>query len=228
MIPIVGIFLLQFFDQLLSGAKRSGEKLDQAAATSFRYTRSSEIPEVMDVVLATLNQVCIFTVPKYYVFKTSQFENDKAYFKICGYKEDKGKLESTDEYVARMTAYVTLYAAITQAETDGIANPHGLKEGWAWCARLLNSLPADRLTASALEAYLKVAGFRLCQVYKKSFMRLVHVITTRFIVSLKQQDDPDSRAVVSRLETYIVTKQFLREPDGRSMPRTDLSSSLKC
>lgn len=188
---------------------------------------SSRIPEVMDVVLATLNQVCIFTVPKYYVFKKSQFENEKAYFKICGYKEDEGKLETTDDYVARMTAYVTLYAAITQAEIDGGANAHGLKEGWAWCARLLNNLPADRLTASALEAYLNVAGFRLCQVYNKSFMKVLHVIATEFIQNLKKQDDPDSRAVVNRLETYIMTKQFLREPDGRRMSRTDMSSSLK-
>lgn len=187
---------------------------------------SLHIPELMEVVLATMNQVCIFTVPKYCVFKKSQYENDEAYFKVCGYKEKEGKLESTDEYADRMTAYVTLYAAITQAVTDGGANRHGLKEGWAWCARLLNSLPADRLTASALAAFLKVAGFRMCQVYKQSFMKMLHVISTEFIRNLKQQDDVASS--VSRLETYIATRQYLTEPEGFRMARTDFSSTFRC
>lgn len=189
---------------------------------------SSRIPEVMELVIAKLNEVCIFTVPKYYVFRKSQFENDRAYYKALGYNEEGGKLESTDDYAARMNAYVTLYAAITQADIDGGANPHGLKEGWAWCARLLNTFPADRLTASALEAFLKVAGFKLCRVYKRSFMKMLHAISTEFVGSLRQQNDPDSRAVVSRLETYIGTEQFLQTPDGLHMPKSDLSSTLKC
>ena len=35
-------------------------------------------------------------------------------------------------------------------------NPHGLADGWAWLARLLNHIPANRHSASALEAVLKV------------------------------------------------------------------------
>ena len=127
----------------------------------------------------------------------SQFENDRDYYKLLGYIENEAGIENTDDYVSRMNAYVTLYAAIIQvsfvkpcyidsllysahlikwimyiyvfstflhrdkdvsslfqAEIEG--NSHGLKEGWTWCARFLNSLPADRLTASALEAFLKV------------------------------------------------------------------------
>ena len=44
-----------------------------------------------------------------------------------------------------------------QTQIEGVRNPHGLAEGWAWLARFLNALPANRSTAYALEAFLKVS-----------------------------------------------------------------------
>jgi hypothetical protein len=44
----------------------------------------------------------------------SQFDNDRDYYKLLGYIESEGGIESTDDYVSRMSAYVTLYAAIIQ------------------------------------------------------------------------------------------------------------------
>lgn len=44
-----------------------------------------------------------------------------------------------------------------QTEVQGVQNTHGLKEGWAWIARFLNTLPANRYTAVALSAFLKVS-----------------------------------------------------------------------
>lgn len=43
-----------------------------------------------------------------------QFPTDWDYYKTLGYTIEDEKLESTDDYVARMRAYVTFYAAITQ------------------------------------------------------------------------------------------------------------------
>ena len=43
-----------------------------------------------------------------------QFESDAAYYKALGYREEDGKLESTDDYVARMAAYMTFYGAMVQ------------------------------------------------------------------------------------------------------------------
>ncbi|KAH7446956.1 hypothetical protein KP509_01G084100 [Ceratopteris richardii] len=185
---------------------------------------SSWIPEVMDIVLATMNDVCIFTVPKYFVYRKSQFESERAYFRKCGYNLC---YPLCGNHTSWLTRNIYCLAAFFFTETDMGSNPHGLKEGWAWCARLLNHLPADRQTASALGAFLNVAGFRLCQVYNRSFMKLLDAIVTQFIVALKKQGDPDSNAVVSRLETYIATKQYLKEPNGRAMPRTDESTSLR-
>jgi hypothetical protein len=39
--------------------------------------------------------------------------------------------------------------------------------------RLLNQLPANRLTATALDAFLKVAGFRMAAAYGRQFLKLL-------------------------------------------------------
>lgn len=41
-------------------------------------------------------------------------------------------------------------------QSDNPANPHGLACAWAYLARLLNALPASRVTATAVDALLKV------------------------------------------------------------------------
>jgi hypothetical protein len=45
-----------------------------------------------------------------------------------------------------------------QTDYSGGQNPHGLADGWTWCARLLNHIPSNRSSASALEAFLKVCA----------------------------------------------------------------------
>jgi len=72
-----------------------------------------------------------------------------------------------------------------------------------------------------------MAGFRIYQVYPKPFMRVMQAIVTEFIEKLKTNGDADARAVVSRLETYLHLQKYLQEPEGRKMPATDVSSSLK-
>lgn len=47
-----------------------------------------------------------------------------------------------------------------QTEIQGIQNTHGPKEGWAWLARFLNTLPANIYTAVALKAFLQVSWYR--------------------------------------------------------------------
>ncbi|CAM6083902.1 unnamed protein product [Calypogeia fissa] len=227
--PPIQFLIVTLGTKILSQCESQVQKLPSFAFALAQVVVNvaSQVPFVMESVLAQLHQVCIFTVPKYYVFSKNQFPSDEAYYKALGYKEDGGKLESTDDYVARMNAYMTFYAALTQTEVYGGANPHGLKEGWSWCARLLNRIPANRLSASALEAYLKTAGFRLFQTYPKPFMMLMQAVVSEFLVSLKNHDDADAKAVVYRLETYLHTGQFKSPPEGRNMPVTDISSQLR-
>lgn len=52
--------------------------------------------------------------------------------------------------------------------------------------RLLNELPATRLTATALEAFLKVAGYRLYAAFRSQFVRLLHFVDQVFLVDLRK------------------------------------------
>jgi nucleoporin GLE1 len=73
----------------------------------------------------------------------------------------------------------------------------------------------------------QTAGFRLHQVYPKPFMKLLQAVVSEFLVSLKNHDDADAKAVVYRLETYLHTGQFKNAPEGRNMPVSDVSSQLR-
>ncbi len=90
--------------------------------------------------------------------------------------------------------------------------------------RLLNHLPATRLSATALEAFLKAAGFRLAAAYGRQFQKLLALVEGAYLGDLERQGDPDARAVHSRLRTYIRLRQFATEPEGRRMPVSDISA----
>lgn len=57
--------------------------------------------------------------------------------------------------------------------------------GYKAC-RLLNHLPATRLTATALEAFLRVAGFALWRAYRGQFVKLLHLVDQSFLAALQQ------------------------------------------
>ena len=52
--------------------------------------------------------------------------------------------------------------------------------------RLLNALPANRLTATALDAFLNVSGFKLYSLYGRQFVKLLHFINDDFLVQLNE------------------------------------------
>ena len=93
-----------------------------------------------------------------------------------------------------------------------------------WVNRLLNSLPASRMSATALEAFLKTAGFRMNAAFGRQFHKLLAYIDSVFMPDLARQGDPDARAVHSRLRSYMHDQQYLKEPEGRRMPFSDISA----
>ncbi|CAN6478256.1 unnamed protein product [Victoria cruziana] len=181
---------------------------------------TSQVPAVMAIILAEFHKACIFTVPKHIVYSKSAFETKGAYYKMIGYKEDDGNIESTDSYLQRLEAYMTLYAALIQTEIPGIANQHGLNEGWAWLARFLNVISADRTTATALVAFLRAAGHALYRRYGNQFIKVLRVITQKFLPNLKKREDPSASKVINNLETYLQSKEFLSEPKGLRFAQT--------
>lgn len=185
---------------------------------------STNVPLVMELTLARLNEVCIYTVPKYFVYTKEGFSSEEDYFKKIGYEEVDGKLESTDAYVSRMTRYVAFFTALAQTDSSNGVSPFGLKEGWIWFARLLNKLPANRITAAVLRTFLEIAGYRLYREYPRPFLKAISAIHQEFLPLLVSQNDLDASSEYNNLETYIVMKLCLKEPDGRKMPKTDASS----
>ncbi|XXG40173.1 hypothetical protein AAC387_Pa01g0957 [Persea americana] len=201
-------------------------------ATAFACGRiivcvSSQVPVTMDLVLAEFHKACIYTVPKHIQYSESAFKTRDAYLKAIGFQEKDGKIESTAQYLERMESYMTLYAALiqTEIEVEGIRNTHGLQEGWAWLARLLNTLPADLSTAVALLAFLRMAGFMMFKKYKLLFRNVLNVITHQFLVSLKKIQDVRLNQTIAEIEYYIGTNQFLQEPQGRCLQTSLLSKT---
>ncbi|XP_059446123.1 mRNA export factor GLE1 isoform X2 [Corylus avellana] len=187
---------------------------------------TSQVPLAMDLLLAELHRACIYTVPKHIIYSKSAFKSKEAYYKAIGYKERDGKIESVEDYLKRLDSYMRLYGALIQTEVEGVQNLHGLKEGWAWIARFLNTLPANRYTAVALYAFLQMAGFALFRKYKSQFMKMLSIISNNFLEVLKAREESGLRAIIVEIQSYMEDKRFLKEPEGRALRGSLLSSVL--
>ncbi|XP_039123316.1 protein GLE1-like [Dioscorea cayenensis subsp. rotundata] len=184
---------------------------------------TSQVLAVMDLLIAALHKACIYTVPKH-LQPTESPSKSNDYLKIIGYHEEEGRIESSDSYVKRVESYMKLYAAIIQTQVPGIQNPHGLKEGWAWLSRFLNNLPANRTTAVALHAFLKMAGFALFKRYRSQFRKILNFISDNFLPVLKKRDDASK--VYVEIEEYLQSKAYLTQPEGWSLQSGLLSREL--
>lgn len=185
---------------------------------------TSQIPVVMDFVLAEFHKACIYTVPKH-LQRSDPALQTRDYLKMIGYREENGKFESSQSYLNRVRSYMKLYAALIQTQIEGIRNPHGLKEGWAWLAMFLNALPANESTAFALESFLKMAGFALFRRYKSQFRKILDVISRSFLPALKKRDQNKGDSA-QRLEQYLDDKMYLQEPVGWRLQTSLLSREL--
>ncbi|XP_073039010.1 mRNA export factor GLE1-like [Primulina eburnea] len=179
---------------------------------------TSKIPLALDILLAELNRVCMYTVPKYVEYSPVLFQTREAYFKAIGYKEIYGKIENTDSYVERLSSIMRLYGALVQTEIGGFQNLHGLKEGWAWLSRFLNSLPANLYTAVALQHFLEMSGYALYRRYRNQFEKLLRIIARDFLKALKEGNSDSVNAKLIKVKTsiinYVESSRFKKEPEG--------------
>ncbi|KAL5824978.1 hypothetical protein ACOSQ3_021041 [Xanthoceras sorbifolium] len=187
---------------------------------------TSQVPNAMDLLLSEFHKACIYTVPKHLVYSESAFGSREAYYKTIGYREEDGKIESHKDYLRRLDSYMRLYAALVQTEIPGVQNAHGLKEGWAWLARFLNALPANMYTATALNAFLQMAGYALYRKYKSQFGKMLKIITDSFLNALRSREDQELKPVIAEIQCYIEDRKFLEEPEGRTLQAALLSSTM--
>jgi nucleoporin GLE1 len=73
-------------------------------------------------------------------------------------------------------------------------------------------------------AFLSHAGYRLHAQYRAQFVKLLHSVHDDFLPRLEDGHDADARAVATRLRTYLVAGQYLKEPEGRFLKAVDDSS----
>jgi nucleoporin GLE1 len=192
-------------------------------------------PRFGTLLIALLHESCILAVPKYYPFVEGRYVSDAEYFESMGYvahedqtgvgQGDPLRLESTDAFCSRVRGFMLFYAAY--AQVDHAKHPHGLPFAWSWVARLLNKVPPNRFSATALEAFLKHAGFAMHRAYGVQFGKMLDVVFSSFLPELVEKDDPDARPVVNRTLTYLNERGFLKSPEGKDMPLTDTSSTTR-
>ncbi|KAI3861923.1 hypothetical protein MKX03_004431 [Papaver bracteatum] len=189
-------------------------------STAFAYGHvivlvTSQVPLAMDLLLAELHKACIYTDPKHLVYSKSALSKED-YSKLMGFREEDGNkaAESLESYLEGVASYMKLYGALVQTEVSGFQNLHGLEEGWAWIARLLNSCEANICTAVALNSFLGMAGFALFRKYKTQFEKILNVISGRFVEALESKQDSKLKPVIRQLKTYIDRNLVYKEPEG--------------
>lgn len=185
-----------------------------------------QYPEFLNVLVGMLHNECPLSIPL--VFRPGpKGSKDVKYFRAMRFKVETTEassvsVENEEEYVGRLQGYIRLYAAILQ--NDSPATDFGMSEAWSYVALLLNGIPSSRYSASALDAFLSIAGFKMYTRFRRQFEKLLAYVTAYFLQDLKDTNDPDANAVAARLESYIQSKVFLQPPEGRSMPVRDESS----
>ena len=126
--------------------------------------------------------------------------------------------------------YCMLYGALVQAHMVP-GSPHGPRHGWAYLARLLNAVPVNYASGSALDGFLQVAGHALCRAYRGQFLKLMLYVKEQVVPGLQadQARDPnkDAAAVTSRLELYIAEQKYAQPPVGSVLVEADSSSALR-
>ena len=181
-------------------------------------------PDFTKLLMAMLQNECPLCVPMI-VRLGPKGGKDLKYYEALHFKvSEGGTVENEEEYVSRLQGFVRLYAAVLQVDRDQERMEEALGQAWTYVAWLLNALPACRYTASALDAFLSVAGFKMAQRYGRQFAKMMAYVSTYFLKDLEALGDADANAVATRLESYVGSQQYRSEPKGRVMPLRDISS----
>jgi len=175
-------------------------------------------PRFGELYLAHLHQRCPYTIPAHWPKRGD--EDNTAYLKRLGYSVDGEGVEEKEKFLEKMSGAVTLYAAIIQSPPPHVTkpHPHGLDHGWVWLARLINLQPIPDVTATVLEAFLKVAAYSLHQKYKGQFIKLLDSLYRQYLPKLEEVMDPKNMGPITRLKLFlekIKTSGTISKPAGR-------------
>lgn len=82
---------------------------------------------------------------------------------------------------------------------------------------MLNNLPPSRITASALMAFLKIAGYSLFKTYRRQFFKVLLYVHSTFLVKLANDEDAEAKAVYMRLQSYLQRQDFMKPPQFKAL-----------
>ena len=160
----------------------------------------SAFPDVGELILAHFQRSYPYLVPYYLPKQEGQSTND--YHKVLGYSIVNDKIEDQDHFLKKFSGTVQLYAAVITS-SDQADHPHGIEQGWAWLARVLNLKPHPSVTATMLYEFIKVAGHALMKKYGRQFQKLLLVLWKEFVPAIEEVTPPEKRGPTQRLKDFL-------------------------
>jgi nucleoporin GLE1 len=203
--------------------------LAQVVALLCAGGESAEVPELLPLLEAHLFEACPLLAAVGVRYSKEAFPDERAFFLALGYLPTggaDGQLEPTDAFLGRLAALVRLYAAVLQS--DLMPAESGAQRAWAFLARLLNGLPPNRESATALEAFLSVAGYRLACAYGRQFLKLLRHVHSAFLPRLEAAaaaGEAEARPLAVVLRAGLEGGEMTRPAAGRELAASDLSSN---
>ena len=151
---------------------------------------------------------------------------EKASLAIPALRKDADEAE-LKAVAASQKGFFMLYGALVQAHVVP-DNPHGAGFGWLYLARILNGVPVSVASSTAIESFLRIAGYGLYCSFRRQFEKLMQCVASEVLPKMRSFDDKEHAAVISRLEQYISEKRYTTPPDGSDMPDRDSSQEIRC
>jgi nucleoporin GLE1 len=151
--------------------------------------------------------------------------HEKASLAIPALRKDADEAE-LKAVASNQKGFFMLYGALVQAHVVP-DNSHGAGFGWLYLARVLNGVPVSVASSTAIESFLRIAGYSLYCSFRRQFEKLMHCISAEVLPKMRSFQDKEHAAVISRLEQYISEKRYASPPDGSDMPERDSSQEIR-
>ena len=87
-----------------------------------------------------------------------------------------------------------------------------------------DAVPATWFPQVTAACLLCSSHHRIPRRFRGQFAKLLQCVQRDFVPELRRSSDADVAAVATLLDSYISDGAYRKPPDGRDMPRIDLSS----
>ncbi len=150
------------------------------------FLLAAKLPGFLPVLLGTFNAENVLTIPYIPVRKPGM--DEVAFRTAMRFQVTDGVLENTDTFLNRVQSSLKLYLSFLsismQAYPANLVHPYGISEAWTWLAAMVNSEPGF-YTATALSAFLEVAGAPLYRAYPQQVAKVLRLVAVAVMPKLR-------------------------------------------